>query len=307
MRPRSATSLLLLALFVPPAVAPVAFGREPLKVVATHSALGDIARQIGGDRVAVRWITPPTWDIHTMEAKPSVFAMLADADVFLHSGLDLELWARPAVKGARNPRIEWGQPGNVDCSEGIALLQVPTNPSRAEGDIHIYGNPHYWMDPVNAIQISKTIAAGLARVDPEGADDYAARRRTFEKDLKRRLIGWLKRTIPHKNTPIVVYHDSFPYFARRFGFRVVATLEPKPRIPPTQRHLLSVLDTIRREGVKVVVREPFHDEEATRFVAERTNVRIVTLGTMPGFAEGTDSYQDMIEEDIDRLLDAVRS
>ncbi len=277
-----------------------------LEVVATHPALGSIAAQVGGERVTVTSITLPSGDVHAVEAKPSVFARLQSVDAFVHSGLDLELWADPAIKGSRNPRIAAGKPGNIDASLGIKLLQVPENPSRAEGDVHIYGNPHYWMDPLNAIAIAQTVAAGLTAIDPSSAKVFLANREAFETDVRSRLRDWLKRAIPRKNTPLVVYHDSFPYFTRRFGFQVVETVEVKPRIPPTQKHLLDVIDTIQKRGVQVVVREPFHDESATRFLVERTDVTVVTLGTLPGFAPGTDSYQDLIEKDLDAILGALR-
>lgn len=278
---------------------------RPIVLVATHAALGDIARQVGGDRVEVTTVARPTWDLHSVEAKPSVFATLARADVIVHSGLDLELWADAAIKGSRNERLRAGQAGNIDASLGIKLLQVPENPSRADGDVHLYGNPHYWMDPLNGITIAHTIAAGLTGLDPTSAHAYAAREAEFSRDMKGRLVGWLKRAIPKKNTPIVVYHDSFPYLARRFGLRVVATVEPKPRIPPTQSHLLSVLGEIEANGVRVVVREPYHDEAATDFLRTRAGVSVVTLGTMPGFAAGTATYQDLIGYDLDQILGAL--
>jgi ABC-type Zn uptake system ZnuABC Zn-binding protein ZnuA len=284
---------------------PAAQEPDPLAVVATHAALADIARQVGGDRVTVTCIANPTWDIHSIEAKPSVYAQLKDADAFVHSGLDLELWAKDAVDGSRNPRIRPGEPGNIDASTGVQLLEVPENPSRAEGDVHVYGNPHYWVDPLNAQLIAGTLASRFTALDPAGADVYRANRRAFEDDLRARLVGWLKRAIPKKNTPIVTYHNSFPYFTRRFGLRAVGTLEPKPRIAPTQAHLLELIDTMQKEGVQLLVREPFHDRAASDFVAGKTGAHVVTLTTMPGGIEGSSTYQDMIEANLDALLGAL--
>lgn len=279
---------------------------DTLEVVATHSALGSIARQVGGNRVSVQTITVPSSDIHSVEARPSVFALLSDADVLIHSGLDLELWKEPSVKGSRNPRIADGRPGNIDASQGIKLLQAPAVISRSEGDVHLFGNPHYWMDPINALTMARTIAAGLTAVDPGSAELYLGNQKAFEADLKARLRGWLIKALPHKNTPLVVYHDSFPYFVRRFGFQVVATLEPKPRIPPTQKHLLEVLETVEKRAVRVIIREPYHDRDATDFVAQRTGATVVTLSTLPGFREGVDTYQDLIETNLDAILGALR-
>jgi len=275
---------------------------EPLVVVATHSALGDIVRQVGGARVDVTSIALATQDLHAIRARPSDFATLGRADAFVHSGLDLELWAIPAIRSASNPKIRQGAKGNVDVSLGIKMLRVPAMPTRADGDVHIYGNPHYWMDPLNGIAIAKTIAAALTAIDAEGARDFLKGAQEFERDVKTRLVGWLKRAIARKNMPIVVYHDSFPYFVRRFGLRQVATLEVRPRILPTQRHLLTVLATIEEHGVEVCAREPFHDQSATDFVEERAGVRVVTLGTMPGFKPGVETYQDMIEANLTALF-----
>ncbi|MFH0947205.1 MAG: metal ABC transporter substrate-binding protein [Planctomycetota bacterium] len=298
---------LVLALFtaLPAEAAPQSPSADKLVVVATHSALASIAKQVGGDRIEVTTIADPTWDLHSIQAKPSVFAQLTNADVFIHTGLDLELWADPAIKGSHNPKIVRYQPGNIDASDGIKLLQVPDYPSRAEGDVHLYGNPHYWTDPVNGLTIANNIAAGFTAVDPGSAKLYLANLKTFQDDLRARLRTWLKKAIAKKGTPIVVYHDSWPYFARRFGFEVVGTVEPKPRIPPTQKHLLEVIETIRSRKVAVIVREPYHDQDATRFLEDQTGVKVVTMGTMPGFRPGTETYQDLIEQNLYTILGAL--
>lgn len=279
---------------------------EALVVVATHPALASIVEQVGGPRVTVSSITLPTGDVHAVDARPSVFARLRDADAFVHSGLDLELWAVDAVKGSRNPKIQAGKPGDIDASAGIKLLDVPEAASRADGDVHLYGNPHYWMDPLNGKQIASTVAAALTAIDPDGAAAYLENRKRFEADINERLLKWLRKAIAFKNAPLVVYHDSLPYFTRRFGFQAAAFVEPKPRIPPTQAHLLSVLETMKARGVKVIVREPFHDRSATEFLAERSGAKVVTLSTMPGGIEGTATYQDLIERDLETVLEALR-
>ncbi len=278
----------------------------PLKVIATHPALGSIAEQVGGAHVVVTSLCKPTGDVHSVDPTPTLFAKLGDADALVHSGLDLEMWLEDAVNASRNPKIRPGATGNVDCSNGIALLNIPQNPSRADGDVHIYGNPHYWTDPLNGIAIAATIADGLARIDPAHQADYFAGRDRFQADVKKRLLGWLKAAIPFKNAPIVSFHDSFPYFARRFGFQVVAFLEPKPRIPPTQSHLQSVIDVVKERGVKVIVREPFHDPTPAQFVAEKTGARVAVLSTMPGGIEGSATYQELIDRDLNAILEALK-
>lgn len=277
-----------------------------LAIVATHPALASITQQIGGDLVTVTSICKPTGDVHSVDASPSVLAQLKDAAAFVHSGLDLEMWTEDALKGCGNDRIQAGARGNIDCSTGVEMLNVPANPSRADGDVHLYGNPHYWLDPLNGRKIAENVANGLSALDPKHAADYASRREQFDADLKKRLVGWLKAAIPFKNTTIVCYHDSFPYFARRFGFQVVGFVEPKPRIPPTQAHLASLIDLMRDRQVKVILREPYHDPKATEFLAEKTGAKVVTVSQMPQGIDGTPTYQDLIERDLNVILDALR-
>lgn len=302
------TLLLALALALAPALqrTPDDVEAGQLVVVATHPALAAIAREIAGERARVSAITKPAADVHATEAKPSVFAELAGADVFIHTGLDLELWAQDAIDGSRNQRIRADKPGNIDASEGIKLLEVPERPDRTQGDVHIYGNPHYWMDPVNAKTIAATIASGLTAVDPAAAELYLAGRQAFDEQLNRRLKDWLKAAIPHKNTPIVSYHNSFSYLVRRFGFTVAGTVEPKPRIAPTQAHLVELIDVMQAQKVRVIVKEPFQDPSATDFLAERTGAKVVTISTLPGYPAGVETYADLIEHDLNAILGALR-
>jgi zinc/manganese transport system substrate-binding protein len=279
----------------------------PLDVVATHPALASIARRIGGERVEVTTLCSPTGDVHAVQATPSILARLADADAFLHSGLDLELWVGAAVKGARNDKIKPGAAGNVDCSAGVEMLGVPSNPSRADGDVHVYGNPHYWLDPLNGKKIAATIAAAFTALDAGHAAQFAAARAAFDSEVNQKLLGWLKRALPFKGSPLVVYHDSFPYFLRRFGLTAVAFVEPKPRIPPTQSHLVAVLDTIAASNVRVIVREPYHDPDATEFLAAKSGAQVVTLAQFPGALDGANDYLESIGRNLDLVLGALES
>ncbi len=291
-------------------VAPLALGQsdspKKIKVVATNPAIGSIAAQIGGDLVEVVSLCRPTDDVHTVDATPSLLTRLGNADVLAHTGLDLEMWLDDAVKSARNPKIAPGAPGNIDCSTGIELLEVPTNPSREDGDVHIYGNPHYWLDPQNGRKMAATIAAGLVAYDPSHKATYDKNRDAFDADMKKRLVEWLKKAIPYKNTPIIAYHNSFAYLVRRFGFQTVGFVEPKPRIPPTQAHLKSVIELIKSRGVKVVIREPYHDPAPTDFLAEQTGVKIATVTQLPGGIENTPTYQEMVGKDLDAILEKLK-
>lgn len=277
-------------------------GPDRLDVVASHPALGSIAERIGGAYVSVTSLCSPTGDVHAVEATPSVLARLSAADAFVHSGLDLELWAEPAVKGARNSRIRPGALGNVDCSIGIDMLDVPTNPSRADGDVHVFGNPHYWLDPQNGKKIAATICAAFCALAPAHAQAFQEERAEFEAEVNKKLIAWLKRALPHKGATVVCHHDSFPYFLRRFGFTAAAFVEPKPRIPPTQSHLRTVIDRIESQRVAAILREPHHDPTPAAFLAEKTGVPVVVVGQFPGSIPGSATYLDLIGADLEALL-----
>lgn len=303
----SLVATILLAVSFSTGVADEVGADDVLDVVATHPALASLAERIGAPHVKVTSLCAPTGDVHAVEATPSVLARLSDADAFLHSGLDLELWVEPAVKGARNPRIRPGAIGNVDCSAGIDMLDVPANPSRADGDVHVYGNPHYWLDPQNGKKIAATICNAFCALDPTHAESFQAERAEFEVEVNKKLIGWLKRALPHKGATVVCHHDSFPYFLRRFGLQAVAFVEPKPRIPPTQSHLLGVIDTIASRGVKVIVREPHHDPSPSGFLSEKTGVPVVVLGQFPGSIANSASYLDLIGADLDAVFTVLEA
>lgn len=300
-------ALLILGSFAGAVRADEAESKPVLDVVASHPALSSIANRIGAPHVSVTSLCAPTGDVHSVEATPSLLARLSTADAFLHSGLDLELWAEPAVKGARNPKIRSGAIGNVDCSIGIDMLNVPTNPSRADGDVHVYGNPHYWLDPQNGKKIAATICAAFCAMAPEHAADFQRERAEFDQEVNKALIGWLKRALPKKGAQVVCFHDSFPYFLRRFGWVASGFVEPKPRIPPTQSHLLSLIESMNERGVRVIVREPFHDPAPTEFLAAKTGAKVVTLSQMPGAIEISDDYIAMIGRNVDLVLSALEA
>lgn len=169
---------------------------DALKVVTTLPSYAAIAREVGGDRVVVRSISRPDEDAHFVKPKPSLALMLKDADLFVTTGLDLELWAPTLVDKSGNRRIRDGQPGFVAAARGVHMLDVPSSTSRSAGDIHIYGNPHIHTSPINAKVIARNIEAGLERVDPGGAPVYRANLESFEHRIDvalygEKLVAWL--------------------------------------------------------------------------------------------------------------------
>ena len=200
-----------------------------LNVVATLPDFGSIAREIGGDKVEVTVLAKPTEDPHFVDARPSFVVALRNADVLIDGGAELEIgWLPPLLQNARNPKIEAGKPGRVIASQGIRLMNVPANVTRAAGDVHALGNPHFMTDPIIAKAVAQHIAQAFSAVDSANAASYDANYKKFEATINAKLQEWGAAMLPYKGQHVVAYHDSWPYFAHRFGINIDIFLEPKP-------------------------------------------------------------------------------
>jgi ABC-type Zn uptake system ZnuABC Zn-binding protein ZnuA len=348
MTTRGALLLIGLGLAAWPAAAPA--GRfaqgaapEPINVCATIPDLGALAREIGGDRVSVSVFCKGQEDAHFVEAKPSFIRSLSRADVFIQSGLELEIgWAPVLLQSARNARILPGTTGFIDASTAISPLEIPSGPiDRSMGDIHPLGNPHYLLDPVNGLRVAALIRDKLVALRPEEKaafdERYAAfarrvvasmagpalaskydpselarqlARGTLEAFLRERnetdsLGGWLGAMRPFRRAPVVSDHNIWAYFAARFGLDVLGFLEPKPGLPPTTRHLGGLIETMKARGVKVIMTVPYFDLRHAQFVAKNTGAVIVSLAHQTGARPGTDDYLALIDYDIRRLAEAM--
>src|SRR5213076_985251 len=218
-----------------------------LNVVATLPDFGSLAREIGGDKINLVVLAKATEDPHFVDARPSFVVSLRNADVLIDGGAELELgWLPPLLQNARNPKIEIGKPGRVQASQGIRLMNVPTNATRAAGDVHALGNPHFTVDPIIAKAIAQHIAQSFAALDPPNAAFYDGNYKKFEATINAKLQEWGAAILPFKDQHIVAYHDSWPYFAHRFGINIDIFLEPKPGIPPSPSHLAEVIAQMRR-------------------------------------------------------------
>lgn len=276
--------------------------RGELRVVASTTDLASIARAVGGERVEVDFICEGDEDPHYVELLPSHMLRLRRADVFLVVGMDLDLWSGALVDGARNRGLQV-----VDCSRDIAPLEVPAgrvDPS--QGDIHAYGNPHYWLDPANGAVVARTIEEAFAAADPGGAAAYAEGRARFEAALETHIEGWRERFAGLDGAKVVFYHNSWPYFCRAFGLQAVAFIEPKPGVGPSPGHLAKVVSTMREQGVQAVAVEPFYDPRWSRRVAEQGGGQAVVLATSVGGIEGADDYFGLFEANLSRLAAALR-
>jgi zinc/manganese transport system substrate-binding protein len=294
------------AILLPLSTALLTTAHAKLNVVATLPDFAALARDIGGDKVNITTLAKPTEDSHFVDARPSFIVKLRAADVLIEGGAELELgWLPPLLQNARNAKIATGAPGRVVASQGLHLMNVPANLTRAAGDVHALGNPHYMTDPIIAKAVAQHIAQALAAVDAPNAAAYQANYQKFEATINAKLQEWGKVMLPFKGQGIVCYHDSWPYFARRFGLNAEVFLEPKPGIPPSPSHLAEVISTIKAQKIKAVIVEPFQNRKIAQKVASATGTKVVDFAQYPGALPNTDSYVALIDALVSRLAAAL--
>jgi zinc/manganese transport system substrate-binding protein len=291
-------SLALLAVALPAGAA--------LKVVATTSEYGALATQLGGARVAVTTIAKPTEDPHFVDARPSQIVALNRADVLIEGGAELEVgWLPPLLEGARNGKILAGGPGRVVASEGIQLVDIPAAADRSQGDTHLAGNPHFMLDPLNARVVAAHIVRTFSALDPAGAAAYQSNLTQFDTGLQAKMKEWTAALKPFAGRPIVTYHPTWRYFARRFGLISDIYLEPKPGIPPSPPHLAEVMQKMKAQNIHVLLVEPYQPRKTAEAVASRTDAAVVDVCQFPGGLPGTDSYLSLLDADVKRIAQAL--
>jgi len=289
------------------ALAPAARAERKLYVVTTLTDLAAIAEAVGGDKVRVESIGKGTEDPHNVATRPSHVVKLNKADLFVRVGMELELWSQPLSDAARNAKILLGGPGYVDVSVGAEILEIPTTKyDRSMGDLHPYGNPHFWLDPLNGKVIAVNIAAGLKRIAPADADYFDQNLKRFCAQVDEKLPGWLKLMAPYKDVKVVTYHRSWPNFAHRFGLNIVNYVEPKPGVPPSPTHIVSLIAHMKAEDVKVIIQEPYFDLKVGKFVAEKTGAKLLVLSPSVGGEEGIRTYFDLFDRDLEKLVSAFK-
>jgi ABC-type Zn uptake system ZnuABC Zn-binding protein ZnuA len=283
-----------------------AFAQERIQVVTTTTDLRSLTEAVGGERVAVVSLVPPNMDAEDYQPKPQDVLRLKNARMLVRVGLDYDLWADRLLMQAGKPEISRGGEGYVDASYGIAVLELrgmSVGPS--DGHAHGSGNPHYWLDPRNAEIITATILEALTRIDPAGAASYEANRAAFLARLQAKLTEWETRLAPLRAMPIVAYHNSWPYFARRFHLDFVDFIETKPGVPPSPAHLAAIVRTMRSRGVRIVVREPHEPERDLAFVAGRAGAQVVVLAASVGALPGASDYISLFDVNVEALTAAA--
>ncbi|MDP2343218.1 MAG: metal ABC transporter substrate-binding protein [Deltaproteobacteria bacterium] len=267
-----------------------------LTVVTTTQDPAAITRAIGGDRVDVTALCKGYQDPHFLDAKPSYMLALNKADLVEAIGLEFEIgWLPSLLNGARNARVTPGNPGYLDLSTLVRPLDVMPNADRAGGDVHAFGNPHYWLDPENGRLMARGIAARLSSLDPAGAATYAANLKAFEATLDVKQAAWSKAMAPLAGQPIVTFHRSWTYFAARYGLKVVAFVEPKPGSQPTAQHTIEVINIVREQNAKVLLMENFYDRRSPDQIAAHSGAKVVFVPSMVAGTDKVTSYFDLFD------------
>jgi ABC-type Zn uptake system ZnuABC Zn-binding protein ZnuA len=277
------------------------FAYGNIRVVTTLSDLADLAHVVGGDRVRVDYFVRGDQNPHFVEVKPSYMMKLKSADIFLIIGMELEIWAPQIIDGSRNASLNV-----VDLSGNIDKLEIPAIVDRSEGDVHRFGNPHYWLDPHNIRPMLETIISAFAKASPDDEPFFRANAEAYLKHLDEKIAGWEAAMKPFAGTKIITFHKSWTYFARWLNITVADQVEPKPGIPPSPSHTASLIQLVREEKIKAIVVEPFYDISAAEQIAGKAGARVIRLSTSVGGVDAATDYISLMDYNITTLAAALK-
>jgi zinc/manganese transport system substrate-binding protein len=297
---------MLLSLFALALSASPAFAK--LRVVTSLQDFASIADSVGGDRIETFALAKGYQDPHFVDAKPSFILKLSRADLLIVAGLELEIgYLPPLIDQSRNDKIHPGSSGYLDASVGCDILQRPTTQvTRAMGDVHPYGNPHYWTDPNNGRAIARSIAAKLSELDPGGKATYDKNLAAFDARLAEKDKEWLAKMAPYDGTKVVTFHDSWPNFAKRFHLVIAGHVEPKPGIPPTPSHTLEIINLIQAQKIPVILVEPYFDSKTPNYIASKTGATVLIFYPSVGGIPEIKDYFSLFDYDINAFVKAMQ-
>jgi ABC-type Zn uptake system ZnuABC Zn-binding protein ZnuA len=284
------------------------FAQSKLNVMTTTEDLASIAREVGGDRITVEAIARGYQDPHFVEAKPSFILKLQKADLLVAVGRELEIgWLPPLIQQSRNSKIQPGAAGYLDASLGATILEIPAGQiTRAMGDVHPLGNPHYWMDPENGKRIGKEIADKFSELRPNDRAVFEKQLVSFTSRLGEAEKRWLAMMAPYKGTKMITYHRSFPNFAERFGLDIVGFVEPRPGIPPTPQHTLDLINEMKRQNIKLILVEPYFDLKTPTAIGRDTGAQVLVMPPSVGGTKDVPDYFKLFDYDIALVIDAIK-
>src|SRR2546425_5498601 len=282
--------------------------QSKLNVIATTEDLASIASEVGGDHISVESIAKGYQDPHFVEAKPSFILKLQKADMLILVGRDLEIgWLPPLIQQSRNSKVQVGGEGYLDASLQARILEIPQGQiTRAEGDVHPLGNPHYWLDPENGKIIAREIFDKLAHFRPNDRAYFESRLNDFLNRLTDAEKRWVAMMAPYKGTKVVTYHRSFPNFAERFGLDVVGYVEPKPGIPPTPQHTLDLINQMKKANVRLVLVEPYFDLKTPNSIGRATGAEVLVMPPSVGGVKEASDYFKLFDYDLNLLINAMK-
>lgn len=289
-------------------LATASFAQSKLNVMTTTEDLASIAREVGGDRVTVESLARGYQDPHYVEAKPSFILKLQKADLLVAVGRDLEIgWLPPLIQQSRNSKVQPGAQGYLDASAQARILDIPTGQiTRAMGDVHPLGNPHYWLDPENGKRIAQEVAEKLSQLRPNDRAYFTMRLTDFASRVDAAEKRWLAMMAPYKGTKVVTYHNSLPNFVERFGLNVIGFIEPRPGIPPTPQHTLDLINEMKRQNVKLVLVEPYFDLKTPNSIGRATGAEVLVMPPSVGGVKEVTDYFKLFDYDINLLVDAIK-
>ena len=278
-----------------------------IRIMTATTDLASLAQEIGGDKVDVEAVARGYQDPHFVDPKPSFLLKLSKAELLIVVGLELEIgWLPPLITQSSNPRIQVGAPGYFDASRFARILELPTGQvTRAEGDVHPLGNPHYWLDPDNGLRIAKGIQNKISEMRPNEAAYFAERYDAFAQRLKQSDQQWQAQMKPYAGRKVVTYHRSWPNFAEHFGLNVVGYVEPRPGIPPSPQHTVELIGQMKRDAVKVIMVEPYFDLKTPNSIARDTGAVVVVLMPSVGGEKEITDYFKLFDYDIAKLKKAL--
>jgi zinc/manganese transport system substrate-binding protein len=282
--------------------------RAAVNVVTSTEDLAALTREVGGDKVKVDFIGRGYQDPHFVEAKPSFILKLHSADLLVLVGRELEIgWLPPLIQQSRNAKIQQGADGYLDASLSAEILEIPTGQiTRAMGDVHPLGNPHYWLDPENGRRIARAIQQKLTAVAPGDAAYFASRLADFDKRVAEGEKRWDAMMAPYKGLKIVTYHRSWPNFCKRFGLEVVGYVEPRPGIPPSPSHTIELIREMKRQNVKILLVEPYFDLKTPNSIGRETGAKVLVMPPSVGGVKEVTDYIGLFDYDINLLVSAIK-
>jgi len=279
---------------------------ERVQVVASTLDMADFVKHIGGDRVAVDAIANGQYDLHFYEPRPSEVMKLRRADLLIVAGMELDAFMPALIDASRNSRIKYCSPGFVDPSRGVEAMDVPTGRIDGRmGDVHPYGNPHFWFSPENVGIACSNITAGLVRVSPSNEDYFREREQRYLEQVRETFERLKARLAPYEGTKVLEFHPSWDYFCRTFKLRIAGSIEPKPGIAPSASHLRELVALIKREKIKIALIETYYPDRPLRFLRENTGIKALRLPLYLGGDPKQTTYLANLESIVDRIIAAL--